>query len=100
MQIYLLIGGLLFGFLSSTIAGFVDYKILSKRQPVDSESSLGGPMLILVGILNSILGIISIIVSWVITGSVWDALFLGASVLIGFVLGFLLLATLFIFGGK
>jgi hypothetical protein len=100
MQTYLFIGGLLFGFFSSTMAGIVDSQLLSKRQPADAEFSLGGPLLILIGILNSIIGLISMIISWLVTGSLRSALFLGASVLVGFVLGFLLLASVLIFREK
>ncbi len=104
MQYYLLIGGL-FGFFSAIIAGLIDSQLLSKRRlipddPISDDSSLGGPMLILAGIINSVVGIISMIISLLVTGSLLSAFFLGAAVLVGFVLGFLLLALVLIIREK
>jgi hypothetical protein len=104
MQYYLLIGGL-FGFFSAIIAGLIDSKLLSKRRiipddPISDDSSLSSPMLILAGIINSVVGVISMIISLLVTGSFLSAFFLGASVLVGFVLGFLLLASVLIIREK
>lgn len=104
MQSYLFIGGL-FGFFSAIVAGLIDSQLLSKRRPISDdpisdESSFGGPMLILAGIINSIVGVISMIISLLVTGSLFSALFLGATVLVGFVLGFLLLACILIIRDK
>ena len=99
MHSYLIVGGI-FGFFSAILGGIVDSQIFSKRHTRNSELSLGGPMLILAGIINSVVGVIAIVVSLLVTGSLSSAFWLGLSVLIGFILGFLLLASLSIFRDK
>jgi hypothetical protein len=104
MQYHFLIGGL-FGFFSAIIAGIIDSQLFSKRRlipddPISDDSSLGSPMLILAGIINSVVGVISMIISLLVTGSLLNAFFLGAAVLVGFVLGFLLLASVLIIRDK
>lgn len=99
MQWYLIVG-CTFGFLSAIAGGIVDARLLSKHHQADGETGVGGPMLLLAGMINSLVGVISIVISLLVTGSLRLAFFLGLSVLIGFVTGFLLLAGLFIVRGK
>ena len=92
-----LIIGILIGLLGALLGAIVDRYYTQRRQ---ADSKMGGFLLITGGIFNTIVGTIAIIVSLFMTGSLKIALVLGLGVLIGFAVGFFILAALWIFFGK
>lgn len=67
----------------------------SRRKDVQAPP-LGGFLLIVAGIVNTLAGITAMILSFIFTGSIRLAIVLGLGVLAGFILGFLILAVLWI----
>lgn len=92
-----LIIGVLIGLLGAMFGAIVD-RYFSRRRQADSR--MGGFLLITAGIINSVIGAIAIILSLFITGSLKIALVLGLGVLVGFAVGFFILAALWIFLAK
>lgn len=85
----LLFIGLGIGFGTALIGGLVDYLLSKRRNNPQKTSYLPGCMFYFAGGLG-LLGIISIIVSLIISGSIGPAIVLGAGVLGGFYSGFAL----------
>lgn len=92
-----LIIGVLIGLLGALLGAVVD-RYFSRRRQADSR--MGGFLLITAGIINSVIGTIAIILSLYITGSLKIALALGLGVLVGFAVGFFILAAWWIFFTK
>ena len=82
--------GLGIGFATALIGGLIDYLISKSKNNSQKTNHLPGCMLYVAGVLG-FLGIISIIVSFIMSGSIGPALVLGAGVLGGFYSGFALL---------
>jgi purine-cytosine permease-like protein len=86
----ILIIGLGIGFAIALIGGLIDYLLSKRKYNSQQTNHLPGCMLYVAGFLG-FLGIISIIVSFIMSGSIGPALVLGAGVLGGFYSGFALL---------
>jgi protein-S-isoprenylcysteine O-methyltransferase Ste14 len=82
--------GLGIGFAIALIGGVIDYLLSLRKGNTQNKSHLPGCMLYVAGAL-SLLGIIALIVSLVLSGSISPAIILGAGVLSGFYAGFALL---------
>ncbi len=92
-----LIIGVLIGLLGALLGAAVD-RYYSRRLQTDSR--MGGFLLITAGIFNTVVGTIAIVLSMFITGSLKIALVLGLGVLVGFAVGFFILAALWVFLAK
>lgn len=88
-----LIGGII-GVSGAAIGAAVDFWY-SRRKDVLAPP-LGGFLLIVAGIVNTLAGITAMVLSFIYTGSFLLAIILGLGVLAGFILGFLILAAVWI----
>jgi cytosine/uracil/thiamine/allantoin permease len=89
--------GLVIGFCGSSIGALVDF-LNSRRK--GGNFSYGGLMLVIAGLINSIMGIAAITFSLLETSSILTAVIVGLGVLIGFAVGFLSIAGVWICFGK
>lgn len=88
-----LIGGII-GVSGAAIGAIVDLWY-SRRRGAEG-ASLGGFLLIIAGIINTLAGITALVLSFILTGSLRLGILLGLGVLAGFILGFILLAVIWI----
>jgi hypothetical protein len=84
--------GTVLGFMGALLGGALDLYLGNRSKSREA----GGPMLLLVGIGNTVMGIAAIALSYLLTGRITAALYVGVGIFAGFGLGFLLLATLWI----
>lgn len=86
--------GMIIGFAGSMLGAVIDY-INSRRKK--SHVRNGSFILIIAGLVNSVAGITAIVYSIFETGNILMALALGLGVLVGFSIGFLFFAGIWIF---
>jgi hypothetical protein len=89
----LLIGGGI-GFISATIGALLQYRV-SQRKKREDEDVLPGCMFLVMGTLGFI-GVLMIVISFILTGSLTRALRPGVGVAAGFFSGFGLLVILWL----
>lgn len=86
--------GLVIGLTGAAIGAFTDFRLAYSQEKPRPIS--GGIMLVIAGAVNSIAGVIAMIISFILTGKLGPALMIGFGVLVGFSLGFLLIAVFWI----
>jgi protein-S-isoprenylcysteine O-methyltransferase Ste14 len=96
MYYFLLGGG--FGLFCAIVGALVDFLLMRRRGDDDTENPLPGCMLLMIGALG-LMGLLSIGVSFLITGTIWSAIIVGTGVMLGFLIGFIILflAAVFLF---
>lgn len=82
---YFLIGGAI-GLLSAVIGALVDY-LIGRRRPVNETGGPPGCLMLVTGGLGGT-GFIVLVLSGLLTGSIWLAVIAGLGVFAGFFLGF------------
>lgn len=87
--------GITLGIAVSIMGGLLDYWRFRQH-----KESGGSVMLLVAGIGNTAAGIIAIVLSFLWSQSIWPALITGLAVFIGFSIGFLVIASLWIFVGS
>ena len=86
---YFLLGGG-FGLFCAIVGALVDFLLMRRRGDNDTENPLPSCMLLMIGALG-MMGLLALGVSFLITGTIWSAIIVGAGVLLGFLIGFIVL---------
>ena len=89
--------GALIGFLGALVGAASD--LAYARRNYSAKLPSGGLLLIVASILNTVVGLVAMLVSLLLTGSVRLAIFTGLGVFVGFAIGFLILAGILILIG-
>lgn len=89
-----LVLGAILGLLGALLGGALDLRLSTRKE--SAEDGTGGPLLLLVGLGNTVIGALATVISFVVTGSIAAALVTGIGFFLGFGIGFLLLAWLLI----
>lgn len=93
VRLFLIGGGL--GLFCSVLGAFIDY-VLARRRGGNSDENLPGCMLLMVGALG-LVGLVAVGVSFLLIGTIWPPIIVGAGVMFGFLCGFSILFVVGIF---
>lgn len=93
VRLFLMGGGV--GLFCAVLGAFVEY-VLARRRGGKEDANLPGCMLLMAGMLG-IVGLAAIGISYLLIGTVWLPIVVGAGVMFGFLCGFIVLFVVGLF---